>query len=198
MARAKDNPQLKGRTMKDGRVSLYLQYYVSREETPVKDEDGEPVRYTTGAMKGKPKYKVTNIRRQEALNLCYRPRPRTPFEKWEKAEILNDDILNLIGTPEAGKDANAQIFALPTPTACNKTLQRWVTRAGITKHITWHCARHSFAVNLLNNGANMKTTADLLGHSSTTITEVYVRAVDGLKRAAIESLPHINLQDDGE
>ncbi|MBS5563479.1 tyrosine-type recombinase/integrase [Bacteroides fragilis] len=33
------------------------------------------------------------------------------------------------------------------------------------KHISWHCARHSFAVNILNNGANIKTVAGLLGHS---------------------------------
>ena len=49
--------------------------------------------------------------------------------------------------------------------------ERWVKRSGIDKHISWHCARHSFAVNILNNGANIKTVASLLGHSGLKHTE---------------------------
>lgn len=102
---------------------------------------------------------------------------------------LNNSLLSLIGTPpdELGKDA--LIFELPSHTMCLKALRRWVARAGIDKHITWHCARHSFAVNILNNGANIKTVASLLGHSGLKHTEKYTRAVDSLKEAAINSLP---------
>lgn len=59
--------------------------------------------------------------------------------------------------------------------------------------ITFHCARHSFAVNILNNGANIKTVASLLGHSGLKHTEKYTRAVDSLKEAAINSLPKLKL-----
>jgi site-specific recombinase XerD len=76
---------------------------------------------------------------------------------------------------------------------CLKALNRWVKRAGINKHITWHCARHSFAVNILNNGANIKTVASLLGHSGLRHTEKYTRAVDSLKQQAIASLPALNI-----
>lgn len=76
---------------------------------------------------------------------------------------------------------------------CLKALRHWTARAGIDKHITWHCARHSFAVNLLNNGANIKTVASLLGHAGLKYTEKYTRAVDSLKREAIDSLPDISL-----
>lgn len=55
-----------------------------------------------------------------------------------------------------------------------------------------HLARHSFAVNLLNNGANIKTVASLLGHAGLKHTEKYTRAVDSLKREAIDSLPDIS------
>ena len=74
---------------------------------------------------------------------------------------------------------------------CVKAVGHWVKRAGIDKHITWHCARHSFAVNILNNGANIKTVASLLGHSCLKHTEKYTRAVDSLKEAAINSLSEI-------
>lgn len=76
---------------------------------------------------------------------------------------------------------------------CNKALKRWVARAGIDKHITWHCGRLSFAVNILNNGANIKTVASLPGHSGLKHTEKYTRAVDELKQKAIDSLPELRL-----
>lgn len=102
---------------------------------------------------------------------------------------LNDGLLELIGKGERGE----RIFTLPTHTMCLKALQHWTARAGIDKHITWHCARHSFAVNILNNGANIKTVASLLGHSGLSQTEKYTRAVDSLKEAAINSLPELKL-----
>lgn len=105
---------------------------------------------------------------------------------------LNSGILSLIGEPQAGQ-GDALIFNLPSYEACCKAVKRWVARAGINKHISWHCARHSFAVNILNNGANIKTLASLLGHSGLRHTEKYTRAVDSLKKAAIDSLPEIKL-----
>lgn len=105
---------------------------------------------------------------------------------------LNDGLLSLVG--EASTDEKDDfIFHLPSHTMCLKALRRWVKRAGINKHITWHCARHSFAVNILNNGANIKTVASLLGHSGLKHTEKYTRAVDSLKQSAIDSLPPLKL-----
>lgn len=106
---------------------------------------------------------------------------------------LNDGLLELIGEPTGEQDRDSLIFALPSYEMCLKSLKRWVKRAGIDKHISWHCARHSFAVNILNNGANIKTLASLLGHSGLKHTEKYTRAVDSLKQDAINSLPKLNL-----
>jgi len=82
---------------------------------------------------------------------------------------------------------------LPTYEACLKSIGRWVNHAGINKHITWHCARHSAATAMLENGANVIVVKELLGHSSLKYTEVYLRAIDKQKRAAIDSLPNINI-----
>ena len=107
---------------------------------------------------------------------------------------LNDGLISLVGTPkEAGKNKGDLIFDLPSYESCCKSVKRWVKRAGIDKHISWHCARHSFAFNILNNGANIKTVASLLGHSGLRHTEKYTRAVDKLKEDAINSLPQLKL-----
>ena len=72
---------------------------------------------------------------------------------------LNDGLLRLIGEPAGNQNKESIIFPLPCYGMCLKSLKRWVKRAGIDKHISWHCARHSFAVNILNGGANIKTVA---------------------------------------
>lgn len=102
---------------------------------------------------------------------------------------LNDGLLRLIGEPAGNQNKESIIFPLPCYGMCLKSLKRWVKRAGIDKHISWHCARHSFAVNILNGGANIKTVASLLGHSGLKHTEKYTRAVDELKKEAIDNLP---------
>lgn len=105
---------------------------------------------------------------------------------------LNDGLLHLIGQPKDG-NRNQIIFPLPSHTMCLKALRHWVARAGIQKHITWHCARHSCGTNLLSNGANIKTVASILGHSGLAHTEKYTRAVDSLKQAAIDSMPPLDI-----
>lgn len=106
---------------------------------------------------------------------------------------LNDTLINIIGEkPEGANDCDL-VFDLPTMEACLKVLRKWTKKAGIQKHITWHCGRHSFATNILSNGANIKVTSTLLGHSSLKYTEKYLRAVDELKRKAIDSLPTLDI-----
>ena len=399
--KAKENPKLEQNVLADGRVSLYLEYYLGREETPVLDDNGNPVLYETGKMMGKPKVHIKHNRRKENLQLYLIAKPRTPAERQQNKETLelaakiraereqqfkesmlgyrlkkdrninfldyyqayidsytkkdlrmikialnrfkdflkeyyplyefsikpdlitkemverfveylqsrsvgegaksiyqrfkkvmryaidhevmlkdpckgvvckvdeqilrkdvlsmdeiqsliqchydnespnvrrafifclycglrfcdlkdltyknidytnrllkfeqnktkghsahsgvviplNDGLLSLVGEPP--DDLNTSIFNLPSYESCCKSVKRWVKRAGINKHISWHCARHSFAVNILNNGANIKTVASLLGHSGLKHTEKYTRAVDKLKSEAINSLPEL-------
>ncbi len=105
---------------------------------------------------------------------------------------LSNTLLALIGDKPKKKDV--KIFDLPSHTGCLKALRTWVQRAGIDKHITWHCARHSFAVNLLGEyQTDIKTVASLLGHSGLQHTEKYTRAVDSLKEKAVNSLPELEL-----
>lgn len=112
---------------------------------------------------------------------------------------LDEMLLSLIGKPQSPDGINELIFPLPTNEACNKALKRWVAKAGISKHITWHCLRHTSATNMIALGVDIKTVASQLGHSTTKYTERYIRAVDRLKRQAISTMTGlINLNQDAE
>lgn len=104
---------------------------------------------------------------------------------------LTDDLLELVGNvPEGNKDT--LIFDLPSHTMCLKALRRWVKRAGIDKHITWHCARHSFGTNMAataaQKGFSIRVVQEMMGHSSLTYTQRYTRVVDEQKRQAMQEL----------
>lgn len=88
---------------------------------------------------------------------------------------------------------NDLVFSLPSYSYTLRILSKWVKRANIRKHITFHCARHSFITNIMANGANIKTAASLAGHSTTRHTEKYVHIIDELKQKAVDSLPDITV-----
>ncbi len=77
--KAKENPKLEQNMLSDGRISLYLEYYLGREETPVLDENGNPILYETGKMAVKPKAHIKHNRRKENLQLYLIAKPRTPL-----------------------------------------------------------------------------------------------------------------------
>lgn len=106
---------------------------------------------------------------------------------------LNDGLLNLVGQPPKGKTRDSLIFQLPSYESSCKSVKHWIKVAGIEKHITWHCARHSFAVNILVNGSNIKTVQSILGHSTLRYTERYLHVVDKQKEDAINSLPELKI-----
>jgi len=84
---------------------------------------------------------------------------------------LNPSALNMIGSK--GK-SDEYIFSLPSHTGCLKSLRIWAINAGIEKKVTWHVARHSIAVNLLDNGTDVKTVAEILGHSGLKYIDKYL------------------------
>jgi len=75
----------------------------------------------------------------------------------------------------------------------NVELSKWMMRAGITKDITFHCARHTFAVLQLTLGTEIFTLSKLLGHSELKTTQIYAKIVDEKKREAVNKIPDINI-----
>jgi integrase len=106
---------------------------------------------------------------------------------------LNQTALNIIG--DRGKP-DEKVFHLPSHTACLKDLKTWRENAKIDKHITWHCARHSLAVNLLDKevgNADVKTVAAILGHSGLAHVDKYLRVIDERKKEALNRLPNLKI-----
>ncbi|MBK7041525.1 MAG: site-specific integrase [Bacteroidetes bacterium] len=102
---------------------------------------------------------------------------------------LNNNALSLL--PEKG-EKNEFVFALPSHTGALKTLKLWLKKADIDKHITWHCARHSFATNLIVYDTDVLIVSKLLGHNTLKYTQRYTHVANDLKKKATDSLPTIN------
>ncbi|MDW7691476.1 site-specific integrase [Flammeovirgaceae bacterium SG7u.111] len=66
----------------------------------------------------------------------------------------------------------------------NKHLFQWIGAAGITKDITFHCFRHTYATLQLVNGTDIYTVSKMLGHKDLKTTQVYAKIVDEAKREA--------------
>lgn len=75
--------------------------------------------------------------------------------------------------------------------AARISIAAWVKSAGINKHITFHCARHTFAVMMLDVGVDLYTVSKLLGHKSIESTQVYAKILDKNKKAAVDKIPQI-------
>jgi integrase len=70
----------------------------------------------------------------------------------------------------------------------NLKLQQWVMKAGISKTITFHCARHTYATLQLTLGTDIFTVSKLLGHKDIRTTQVYAKIIDEKKKVAANKI----------
>ena len=97
---------------------------------------------------------------------------------------LSPDALHYL--PERGEATDTDtVFNLPTVGCIEEDIAVWRRRAGISKHVTFHTARHTFATMMLTLGADIYTTSKLLGHANIQTTQIYAEIIDSKKREAV-------------
>lgn len=97
---------------------------------------------------------------------------------------LSGRALRLLGEYE-----NGRVFASAlkqSNSRVNTDLAELMGLAGVSKHITFHCSRHSFAINSLVLGIPLEVISSVLGHSDLKTTQIYARIVDELKAAQMD------------
>ena len=102
------------------------------------------------------------------------------------------DILNF-NDGNIHKLRTGKIFDLLSKDYANVIVKEWVKMAGITKKITYHNSRHTFATLSLSQGVDLFTVSKLLGHCNVRVTQVYAKIVDSSKREAVNKLPHLKI-----
>lgn len=104
---------------------------------------------------------------------------------------ISEEALSYLG--EKSNDENKPFEGLKYSSYFNVALTQWMLKAGITKHITFHCARHTHATLLLTNGVDIYTVSKLLGHKEIKTTQIYARIIDEKKKEAVNKIPSIKL-----
>ena len=99
---------------------------------------------------------------------------------------ISDQAYSLLGGRKHPKD---KVFiGLTYSAVSNKHLAKWIGLAGITKKITFHCFRHTFATLQLSKETDIYTVSKMLGHRSLKTTQIYAKVIDKAKREASEKI----------
>lgn len=109
-------------------------------------------------------------------------------QKTQGVEVLpiSEQAYNLLGER---KEPTDKVFKGLTYSAYeNKHLYQWIGAAGITKDITFHCFRHTFATLQLSKGTDIYTVSKLLGHRELKTTQIYAKIIDQTKREAVDKI----------
>ena len=101
---------------------------------------------------------------------------------------LSDNAISIL--PQIHPDRGS-VFRLPDQATVNETVRNWVKRARIHKHISFHCARHTYATLLLTSGVDIYTVSKLMGHKDVGVTQIYAKIIDQKKVDAVNAIPQL-------
>ncbi|MDE5608041.1 MAG: site-specific integrase [Muribaculaceae bacterium] len=99
---------------------------------------------------------------------------------------LSRQARELCGERQHG--SNRVFEDLTPPSWISRPLKKWIEAAGITKHITFHCFRHTYATLQLAAGTDIYTVSKMLGHTNVRTTEIYTKLTDAKKQQAANAI----------
>ena len=98
---------------------------------------------------------------------------------------ISPQAYKLCGEP---REPQQLVFeGIPDKSVISRPIKKWVKAAGITKHITFHCIRHTYATIQLTEGTDLFTLSKMMGHTNVRTTQVYAKVVDKKKEAAADA-----------
>jgi mobilizable transposon, int protein len=137
---------------------------------------------------------LTGLRISDILNLRWKDftlapeqgyciRIRTQKTSTEATLPISYEAYELCGEPSLGK-----VFRGLQRSMINYPLKKWIKQAGITKHITFHCFRHSYAVIQISLGTDIYTVSKMLTHKNVSTMQIYADLVNSKKRETAEKI----------
>lgn len=114
-------------------------------------------------------------------------------EKTDGLEYLDISNQARILLGERQNPSDRVFYRLKYSATYNAEIVNWCMRAGITKHITFHSGRHTNAVLMLENGADIYTVSKRLGHRELRTTEIYAKIIDKKMKEAANIIPELKL-----
>jgi integrase/recombinase XerC len=101
-------------------------------------------------------------------------------------DYLSDRVDPVVGSPIFTTKSGKRL----STNAIRTIVKRWAATVGLPPDVSPHTLRHSFATHLLNNGADLKTVQQLLGHESLATTQIYTHiSVERLKDTVSKAHP---------
>ncbi len=105
----------------------------------------------------------------------------------EYLDVRQDTLAPLFLSYSRNTVANTDgSFRRLTPRSIQRIITKYAKLAGITKHVSPHTLRHSFATDLLMNGADIRSVQSMLGHSNISTTQIYTHVTDAHLREVYE------------
>jgi len=92
----------------------------------------------------------------------------------KRVDIDNALFIRISKNKNIGEEKNKRL----TPRSVQRIVKYYAHKAGIVKDVHPHTLRHSFATDLLSNGADIRSVQTMLGHSSITTTQIYTHVTD--------------------
>ena len=137
---------------------------------------------------------LTGLRISDVLNLKWEDfeiapdqgyciRIRTQKTQTEAILPISCEAIELCGEHSTGT-----VFKGLTRSMINYPLKKWIAEAGITKPITFHCFRHTYATLQIASGTDIYTVSKMLTHKNVTTTQIYADLVSAKKRETVNRI----------